>query len=193
MLGEGADADHPLGLQGSDHDLQMLVASRVQGGCLASRKLVRRDVATLGKERQGTVVGDEVLGKKGRRTPEAFLEQAPKAPATDFRTRAGETLDRTLGILDRRALNGRVDSQPVAHGGDFTKWNPALHHAKRPRIHAKKDDSLVRRAVTSQVVFVRCPSVGQRIVDVADRRGETERVQRRRERQCSRSQRIGEG
>ena len=68
--------------------------------------------------------------------------------------------------------NRRGYFQPVAHGGDFSKRNARLHHAKRAGIHAQKHHALAALAEAAQIFRVRLPRVVEGIIDVRDGRAE---------------------
>ena len=128
------------------------------------------------EEGERTVVGDEVLGEEGVGTFEFLGEVAPQAAAGNFRAGAGVAFDRTRGILLRRLADRGFDAEPVARGGDLAEGDAALHHAEGAGVHAQKNDALFARAVAAQILLVRRPGVVERVVDVADGRGEGERV-----------------
>ena len=75
--------------------------------------------------------------------------------------------------------NNGVNFHPIAHGGDFSKWDAGLHHAKRAGIHAQKHHALARVAEAPQILFMRGPGVIQRVVNVRDRLGKAQAVHSR--------------
>ena len=112
-----------------------------------------------------------MLGEKLLGTTETLLEQAPQTPPADFRTRAGEALDRAFWIFISRFFDACLDAHPIAHCVDFTERNTALHHAKRARVHAEENDLFRLAAETTQIKFMRRPGVVERVVAMRNWRG----------------------
>ncbi|MEY2466723.1 MAG: hypothetical protein QOD03_1244 [Verrucomicrobiota bacterium] len=77
-------------------------------------------------------------------------------------------------MFPRGFANGFINAQPVAHSGNFSKRHAGLRHAEGTGIHAEKQNALLPLAVTPQIFFVRGPRVVERIINVGNRRGETE-------------------
>jgi hypothetical protein len=79
-------------------------------------------------------------------------------------------------MLVRRATDFCFNAEPVAHGGDFAEWNASLYHAERARIHPQKQDAFAVSCITPQVLLMRWPGIIERIVNVFNRRTETQFV-----------------
>jgi len=71
-----------------------------------------------------------------------------------------------------RLPDGCLDAQPIADRRNFAEGNAGLDHAERAGVHAEKDDPLGTAAEPAQIFLVRGPGVGERIVNVRDRRRE---------------------
>src|SRR6266487_4523477 len=100
----------------------MPVAGGEQWCRLSGGQLVRCQVAPVFvKERQGTVVDDEVVGEKVFGGAKAFRKQTPQPFAANFRAWAGKTFDGTLRMFAMRFANGRFDLHPGADGVDFAE------------------------------------------------------------------------
>src|ERR1041385_6309531 len=94
FLSEVTDPDDPFGLENFHHAPQMAVTRGKERFRLRCGQLVRRQVAPVFvEERQGTVVDDEVIGKKIPGRAKALSEQAPQSFAADLGTRTGKTRD----------------------------------------------------------------------------------------------------
>jgi len=61
-----------------------------------------------------------------------------------------------------------MNFHPVADGGDFAKRNSDLCHAERAGIHAQKNHAFATVTKPAQIIFMRLPSVSERIVNVRD-------------------------
>ena len=118
------------------------------------------------------------LEKNFRRT-EPFLEQSPKPTPAHLGIGTVESKNGTLGIEILRRADFCGNFQPVTHRRHFAKGNPRLHHAERPWIHAEKNDALFAAAEFAQILFMRRPRVIQRIIDVRDRRLESQAIHHR--------------
>ena len=178
LLGKAADADQPLRLQRLDDGCQVTVAGGFQCALLGHRQLHRGAVLARGfQEHQRAVVDDDGLRKEIVGTAEAATNPSPKSATTHFRPSARKTVNRTLGMLMRRCLDGGLDAHPVTHRRDLAEGHAGLHHAEGARVHAQEHDLLVPLAIAGQIGGVRLPGILQRVVDVRHRRGKTQRFQ----------------
>lgn len=147
--------------------MQMFVACGVKRCDGAHGQFVRRKVAArFFKEGQRAIVRYEVFAKKFLRLGESRGKESPEPLAADFRTLAGESLNRPFRMLRRWWVDFRRDPQPVAYGGDLAEGDAGLHHAERPRVHAEKENTFATAAKFLKVRFVRCPCVIERVVNV---------------------------
>src|ERR1035437_1931523 len=113
-----------------------------------------------------------MAGEKIFRRTKPFREQFPETAATDLRARTIKTEYGPFGMFHRRFADGRLNLHPIAHGGDLAKWNADLRHPKRAGIHAQKNHAFPAGTKPAQIIFVRLPSVSERIVNVRDGRRE---------------------
>src|SRR5258708_1075980 len=122
-----------------------------------------------------------MFSEKVFRRPKTIRAQLPKPSPTDFGARTIKTKDESFGMFPGWFRDRGADAHPVARGGDFTERNPDLRHAERTGIHAEKNDALPAQTEAKQILFVRRPSVGERVVSVRDRRTKTQALHPRRE------------
>ena len=85
------------------------------------------------------------------------------------------------------------DAEPIPHGGNLAERHARLRHAERPRIHSKKDHSLARISILAQIRLMRCPRVFQRIINVRNRRRETQLAHSVAKAFCGLNQRMAHG
>ena len=71
------------------------------------------------------------------------------------------------------------DPKPIAHGCNLTKRDAGLRHAERTGVHAEKQDALSGVRIAAQIHLVCGPGVIERVVNVHDRRRESEFVRHR--------------
>jgi len=69
--------------------------------------------------------------------------------------------------------DGRFDFHPIPHRLNFTEGHAGLHHSKWSGIHAEEDDPLAAVREISQIKLMGLPGVGQRVIDISHRCGET--------------------
>ena len=149
----------------------------VDSGAFGSGEFIGREVATaLAHPDERAVVEHEVIGEKGLGFAKAGGEEPPETFSADLAAGAGEAGDGAFGVLGEGDINGRVDTQPVAHGGDLAEGHAALGHTERAGVHSKEYDTLGAGSVAGEIGGVRFPSVAERIVGVGDRQGEAEAV-----------------
>ena len=177
FLSETSHGDEPLRLQNFHDAPQVGVAGGHQRCSLGGGQLVRGAIAAgVFHEGQRAVVDDKVICEKSFRGAEALAKQAPQSAAAHLTTRAGESVNGTLGMLVLGLSNGGINADPVAHSGHFAKGHAGLRHAKGARVHAEKNDFLLSAAGQLQVLLMRGPRVIERVVDILDGLGKSERV-----------------
>ncbi len=177
------NSDDPVGGERTNDFSQMIVTNCVKPLPLGPEKLVRRAIAAgIFQESEWAIILDEMFSEESLGPAKSSREKRPEARAADFAARATETEHETFGVFVRGRSNLRLDFQPVADRRNFTERNPGLRHAEGTGIHSQKENPLGRRAEAPQVLFVRRPSVTQRVINVRNRRSEAKFVCRECER-----------
>ena len=177
FLGKAAHGDEPLRLQDFHHAAQVRIAGGHQRRGLGGGQFVRGTIAAgVFHERQWAVVDDKVIGKKLFGRAKTFAEEAPQSPAAHLTACAGEAVDGALGMFARGFSDGGINADPVAHGGHFTERHAGLRHAEGAGVHAEKNIFLLGAAGQLEVLLVRGPRVIERVVDVLDGLGKTQRL-----------------
>ena len=77
-------------------------------------------------------------------------------------------------MLIGRVINCGFNSEPIAHSSDLSERDSGLHHAKRTGIRPEKDHPFGTVGITPQICFVRGPGVIERVINVRNRRRESE-------------------
>jgi hypothetical protein len=136
---EFADADEPFGFQDPDDREQMGVARREKRGALGRWKFIGSAVpAALFQKRKGAIVRDEVVTEEFLGGAETFREQSPEPFAAHFAALAIEPDDGTFRMFARRAIDRRLDAEPIANSSDLAERDAGLGHAKRTGIHPEE-------------------------------------------------------
>ena len=89
---------------------------------------------------------------------------AVQACARDLVARAGEAVDRALGVLVCRLVDALVDAHPLAHDRDVAEGHAGLGHAPGAGVHAHQDNAFTPGAEAFEVLSVGRPGVVQRVV-----------------------------
>src|SRR2546430_5555455 len=175
FLGKVADADQPFRLKNLHYSTQVAVTSSKKRRDLRAGQFVGGQIpAVLIEERQGTIIGDEVVSEKIFGRAKSFRRQAPQPSAADFGARARKTFDRTLRMFTTRLADRRFDPHPIAHRVDFAKRHTALHHAERAGVHAEEKDTFEAGAVLADIRLARAPRVIEWIVNMCGGRERTQ-------------------
>jgi len=82
-----------------------------------------------------------------------------------------------LRMLERGLAYLGLDPEKVADHRDVAKRNPALSHAERSRVHAEQHNLAGTLTEPVEVLGVRVPCVGERVVDVRHRISERQSVE----------------
>ncbi len=173
--GEVSDADNPSGLKRRDHGLEVFVAGGEKLSSFLGGEFVRGEVpSSFVEEGERAVIGHEMRGEETVGGAKPLSEQAPEPTATDFRARAGEPFDRALGMRPGRRRHVRHNPHPIADSGHLSERHAGLHHAKRPGIHAQKQNLAGLGGESFEVELVGGPGVVERVVDMRDRGAEPE-------------------
>ncbi len=177
LLGEGPDANDPFGIENLDDPAEMRITGRVERISLLRGQFVGGPIATARfHEDQGTVVGDEMLLEKGFGGSPMVGDRTPEPRAADLAPVAIKAIDGALRMLVEWSINALLDSQPIPHDAYFAKRNARLGHAIGTRVHSEEEDPLSSLPESPQVAAMPATGMSERVVDVADRRCETNRL-----------------
>lgn len=171
--GEGADADHGVGMEEGLGLAEVGVAKGEERGAFGGGEFIGGEIgAGGGHEDEGAIIGDEMVLKKGVGGAEAFGEETPKSAAAHFTSGAVEAEDGTLGKFLGGAIDRALEAEPVTDGVDFAEGHAGLGHAEGTGVHAEEDHPFPGVGIAEQVGLVDGPGVVERVIDVGHRRGE---------------------
>ena len=151
----------------------MRIANARQPFFFLRGQFIRRVISAAFLDKgERTVIYYEMVRKELLGRSETLGKEPPETLPADFHPAAIKTLHWASRMFESRAVDGGLDSHPIAHRGNLAKGHAGLRHAKRSRVHSQKDDFFPRCPKTPQVYLVGFPRINERVIDVNDRLGE---------------------